>query len=135
MRIVIDTNILVSAAIADGNPEKVILFVAENNDFQWIVSDYILSEYKKVLNRKKLKLSEEQKHKWFNILDNLTVLIEVDLNIDFPRDRKDAPFVACAIIASADYLITGDQDFSDAQKLIETKITSVADFLKQMNIN
>jgi predicted nucleic acid-binding protein len=62
-------------------------------------------------------------------------LIEVDLTVDFPRDRKDAPFLACAIIASADYLITGDQDFSEAKKLMETKIISVYDFLKKMKIN
>lgn len=52
MRIVIDTNVLISAVVAGGNTERVILFVAENEDFQWIVSDYILGEYKRVLRRK-----------------------------------------------------------------------------------
>lgn len=54
MRIVIDTNVLISAVVAGGNTERVILFVAENEDFQWIVSDYILGEYKRVLRRKNL---------------------------------------------------------------------------------
>ena len=67
MRIVIDTNVLISAVVAGGNPEKLILFVAKNQDFQWIVSDYILGEYKRVLGRKKLKLSETQKQRWFNL--------------------------------------------------------------------
>ncbi len=46
MRVVIDTNILVSAAIADRNPEAVILFVGVNSEFEWVVSAEILSEYK-----------------------------------------------------------------------------------------
>ncbi|MGB5594817.1 MAG: PIN domain-containing protein [Crocosphaera sp.] len=54
MRIVIDPNVLISAVVAGGNTERVILFVAENEDFQWIVSDYILGEYKRVLRRKNL---------------------------------------------------------------------------------
>lgn len=44
MRVVIDTNILVSAAVADRNPETVILFVAVNPEFEWVVSPEILSE-------------------------------------------------------------------------------------------
>ena len=51
MRVIIDTNILISAAIADRNPEAVILFVAANPEFEWVVSPEILSEYKEVLSR------------------------------------------------------------------------------------
>ncbi|MDJ0729045.1 MAG: PIN domain-containing protein [Crocosphaera sp.] len=58
-----DTNVLVSAIIAGGNPEQVILFVAENDNIQWIVSEDILAEYKSVLGRKKLRLSEQKKQK------------------------------------------------------------------------
>jgi predicted nucleic acid-binding protein len=61
MRIVIDTNVLISAVVAGGNTERVILFVAENEDFQWIVSDYILGEYKRVLRRKNLSYLNKKK--------------------------------------------------------------------------
>jgi putative PIN family toxin of toxin-antitoxin system len=61
MKVVIDTNVVISAAIADRNPEKVILFIVSNPDFQWIVSPDILAEYREVLSRKRLKLSDEQK--------------------------------------------------------------------------
>jgi uncharacterized protein len=42
MKVIIDTNIVVSAAIADKNPEAVILFVIANSDFEWVVSADIL---------------------------------------------------------------------------------------------
>ncbi len=50
--------------------------------------------------------------------------------IDFPRDRKDAKFLACAISSGADYLITGDKDFEDVPDLGVTKIVTVSQFLE-----
>lgn len=37
MKVIIDTNIVVSAAIADKNPEAVILFVIANSGFEWVM--------------------------------------------------------------------------------------------------
>ena len=128
MRVIIDTNILISAAIADRNPEAVILFVAANPEFEWVVSPEILSEYKEVLSRRRLRLTQEQQERWFNLLDEVVVLIEVNVDIDFPRDRKDAKFLACAMVAEADFLITGDRDFSEVQALGNTTIISVSLF-------
>lgn len=122
MRVVIDTNVLVSAAVTGRNPEVVILFIIAN--FEWVVSAEILTEYKEVLSRSRLKLAEEQRERWFNILNTATTLIEVNVEIDFPRDRKDAKFLACAMAAEADFLITGDRDFIEAQ-IPNTAIVSV----------
>ncbi|MGB7088420.1 MAG: putative toxin-antitoxin system toxin component, PIN family [Phormidesmis sp.] len=128
MRVVIDTNVLISAALRDRNPEVVILFVLEREDFQWIVSSEILKEYKDVLSRKRLKLPEAIQQRWFYLIDNLTTVIAVNQTLDFPRDQKDAKFLTCAIAADAHFLITGDQDFSEAQRLVDTTILSVSTF-------
>jgi uncharacterized protein len=53
MKVVIDTSVVVSAALKDRGPEAVILFVAGQSDFEWIVSADILEEYKAVLGRPK----------------------------------------------------------------------------------
>lgn len=128
MRIVIDTNVLVSAAVTGRNPEAVILFIVESLDCEWVVSAEILREYKDVLSRSRLRLTESQKERWFNILDRATILIEVNVEVDFPRDRKDAKFLACAVAGEADFLITGDRDFTEAENLINTTIISVSLF-------
>jgi predicted nucleic acid-binding protein len=60
----------------------------------------------------------------------LIVIVETDLAVDFPRDRKDAPFLACALTSDADYFITGDRDFNEAQKLLKTTILSVSQFIR-----
>ena len=125
MKVIIDTSIVVSAAIANKNPEAVILFVVANSDFEWVVSAEILAEYKEVLKRPRLKLTEAQHQRWVYLIDSVTTLIDVDVEVDFPRDRKDAKFLACAIAAEADFLITGDTDFNEAQTLLNTTIISL----------
>jgi uncharacterized protein len=128
MKVVIDTNVLVSAVLKNRDPEAIIMFVAGRNDMEWIVSPEILTEYREVLSRPKFGLSVAILQNWFDMLDVLTVLCDVDLDLDFPRDRKDAIFLACAITVDADYLITGDKDFSQAQKLLNTTVLSVLQF-------
>jgi putative PIN family toxin of toxin-antitoxin system len=130
MKVVIDTNILVSAAIRDGIPEIVIQFIVDHPEFEWIASQEIMTEYTEVLQRRKLKLSAEVQQEWIDLLQTVTRLIEVNIEVDFPRDRKDAKFLACAIAANIDFLITGDQDFEDVQILENTTILSVRDFKK-----
>ncbi len=132
MKVVIDTNVLVSAILKDRDPETVILFVAERNDIEWIVSPEIMTEYRQVLCRPKFGLPQNILDAWFSLLDRFTVIWPVDLVIDFPRDQKDALFLSCAIAAGADYFITGDRDFSQAQKLLSTTIISVSLFKKHV---
>lgn len=130
MKVVIDTNVLVSAVLKDRDPEAVVQFVAGRADIEWIVSPGILAEYRDVLSRPKFGLPEDIQQSWFEMIDALTVPCDVGLEIDFPRDRKDAKFLSRAIAASADYFITGDRDFTGAQKLLSTKILSVSQFKK-----
>ncbi len=126
--VIIDTNILVSAVLRGREPRAVIQFIVENPEFKWIVSAEILAEYKEVLSRKKFKLTSEVKAEWFEIIDTFPTIIDVNVEIDFPRDRKDAKFLACAVAADADFLITGDLDFTEAQTLVKTNIISVSLF-------
>ncbi len=135
MKVIIDTNILVSAALKDRQPEDVVLEVACNQDYQWIVSTEIFSEYEEVLNRRRLNINVERRERFLSLVKNLTILIEVDVSLDFPRDRKDAKFLACAVASQADYLITGDKDFSEAQKLINSQIVSVSKFVELIEAN
>lgn len=130
IRVVIDTNVLISAILRDKDPETVILYVASQPDFEWIVSPEIVAEYKDVLSRKKFGLPEPLQAQWFQVIDDLTTLLAEKIELDFPRDQKDAKFLACAISGEANYLITGDKDFVEARKMLNTTIMSVALFRK-----
>ena len=57
MKVVVDTNVLVSAIIKDKIPEKIILFIVKHPDIEWLVTDKIIHEYKTVLARPKFDLN------------------------------------------------------------------------------
>jgi len=135
LKIIIDTNVLISAALKGRKPREAILKILANPKFEWVVSPAILDEYRGVLSRPKLKLSESEKEEWFEILDLATIVIEANLEIDFPRDRKDAKFLACAVAVDADYLLTGDRDFEDVKELGKTQIVSVSLFLELIQVD
>ena len=129
MKVLIDTNVHISAVWRDRKPEEVILWVIAHPDCQWIVSLEIMQEYTEVLHRKKFSFSAETLDKWETILKRDTHLKTATAEIDFPRDQKDAKFLACALSNNADFFITGDGDFKEARKIINTTIISVSMFI------
>jgi putative PIN family toxin of toxin-antitoxin system len=69
MKVVIDTNVLISAVLRDRDPELVIQFIVDRAEFEWTVSQEILAEYKEVLSRRKFRLTQELRERWFELLD------------------------------------------------------------------
>ena len=128
MKIIIDTNVIISAILKGRSPRQVIQFIIDSDDCDWLVSLEILSEYREVLSRPKFKLSEVIIKEWFDIFETATQLVKVDLSVDFPRDRKDAKFLACAMVSKADFLVTGDRDFEEVKDLGYTRIIMVSQF-------
>ena len=88
MKIIIDTNILISAILKDRIPEKVLIWIIENPFMNWIASYEIMTEYKEVLKRPKFHLSQEIIEHWYSLFDKTVNLFEVSGFVDFPRDRK-----------------------------------------------
>jgi putative PIN family toxin of toxin-antitoxin system len=132
MRVVIDTNVLVSAVWRDKKPEAVISWVCGQPGWQWIVSKAITKEYKEVLRRRKFSFSPDVLREWEEVINENAVEVEVDESIHFLRDQKDAKFLACALSCEADYLVTGDGDFDEAHKMVNTTIISVSTFKRLM---
>jgi putative PIN family toxin of toxin-antitoxin system len=128
MRAVIDTNVLVSAALKDKDPQVIIEWVVAHPDWLWLVTPEILTEYTSVLSRPKFGLSKALLDRWIGMLDAATTAVIVDAPVQFPRDQKDAKFLVCALAGQADYLITGDRDFTEARRLLTTTIISVSQF-------
>jgi len=128
MKVVIDTNIVVSAVLKDRDPEAIIRFVIGHGQYEWIASRDILAEYNEVLRRPKFRLPNTLLQEWSDLFETVITLVDVSVAVDFPRDQKDAKFLACAIATEADYIITGDRDFTEAYKLLTTTVCSVTQF-------
>jgi uncharacterized protein len=128
VKVVVDTNIVVSAALKDREPEAVIRFIVSHPQYEWIASRDILAEYIEVLRRPKFRLPATLLQEWSDLFETFIILVDVTVAVDFPRDQKDAKFLACAITAEADYMLTGDRDFTEAYKLLTTTVCSVTQF-------
>jgi putative PIN family toxin of toxin-antitoxin system len=125
MKVVIDTNVLVSAVITAGRARKIILFVVDHPDIDWVVTDAILTEYAEVLARPKFKLTASILSKWSELVQSSTTHISATRSVELPRDPTDAKFLSCAASCSADFLITGDKDMAVALRIENTTILSV----------
>lgn len=110
MKVIVDTNVFISAVWRDRTPEAVIIWICSQADWQWVVSKEIKKEYKEVLRRKKFSFPPSVIKEWEEVIDENTTEVQVGEQINFPRDQKDAKFLACALSCEADYLITGDKD-------------------------
>ena len=131
MRVVVDTNVVVSAILRDRNPEKAILQLVENPDCEWLASEEILAEYREVLRRPRFGLSPEILARWEERFRAAIALWPVTVPVDFPRDPKDAKFIACVLAAQADFLLTGDRDFEEAKTFPNVKMISVSRFVAE----
>ncbi|MDH4078605.1 MAG: putative toxin-antitoxin system toxin component, PIN family [Nitrospira sp.] len=128
MKVVIDTNVVVSAAFKNKDPEAVLRAVVAQPEWEWVVSAEILDEYREVLARPKFGLPPLLLRQWIAFLETVTVLVEVPDGLAYQPDPTDAKFLACALAAQADWLVTGDRDFTQARKLLTTTILSVSQF-------
>jgi len=128
MKVLVDTNVVLSAALRNRLPERVILHIGTREEWIWLTTPEILSEYLNVLARPKFALPPDVLKLWSDVVQGRTICVTTPPALDFARDPKDAPFLAAALATSADYLITGDADLFHAQPSLQTRVISVVDF-------
>src|SRR5687768_16462770 len=135
MKLVIDTNVFVSAVLRGGLPARVLESVIVHDDWQWTVTSDLLAEYERVVLRAHLAIPIDAQEEWLRLTRQDAIQIDVPLpSVEFPRDRKDIHVLQAAIIGEADYLITGDKDFGEAKKLVASKVVTVAEFARLFHI-
>lgn len=112
LRVVLDTNVLVSYLLTQGKTITRIIDYWENGDIDVIVSPAIVAELVEVVQRPRLK-----QHMTIDprvILDLiLSDAVQPRGDLAFPgasRDPKDDKFLACAVEGKADYVVSGDAD-------------------------
>jgi putative PIN family toxin of toxin-antitoxin system len=114
MRVVVDTNVVISALLSPSGGPAQVLRLWEAESFELVASEEILAEYARVLNYPKiadrLKLTEESAQELINALRRLAILVEpaesLRIVADDPDDDK---FLACALAAGAEYVVSGDE--------------------------
>ncbi|MEB3310356.1 MAG: putative toxin-antitoxin system toxin component, PIN family [Snowella sp.] len=111
LRLVFDTNVLISGLLSDNSvPQKIFDYAQANAIF--LISQETFQELAEVLTRSKFDryITLEKRSKFLNLLSIKSEMIEITTKINLCRDPKDNKFLELAVNGKADYLITGDQD-------------------------
>ena len=108
MRVVQDTNVIISALNFPGN-ERLVLELALRGRFELFLSLSILDEVAGVLVRK-FGWEQERTARAISVLRNAAIVIEPPrLPEVIEGGHPDNRILECAVAAAADYLVTGDR--------------------------
>jgi putative PIN family toxin of toxin-antitoxin system len=130
MNLLVDTNVVISALIRDGIPRRVVNEVVARDNWFWIVTEEIETEYYAVLARPRFKIPSAIQQDFRAFIEAVTIRVSPVTPPPFPRDPKDERFIAAALASDADYLITGDKDLLEEQPLPSTQIVRPAEFAR-----
>ena len=108
MRVVLDTNVIISGLNFPGN-ERLVLELALRGRFDLCLSPFILDEVAGVLTHK-FGWSEERSSQAVRTLQEAAIIIEPQQRPPVIQDSQaDNRVLECAAQAPADYLVTGDR--------------------------
>jgi uncharacterized protein len=128
LRLVIDTNVLVSAALKPESLQRTTLILAITKPARLYLSQSILEEYEDVLSRPELHIRRGLRLRLLQLIRNNGHLVKPSRRLDVCSDPDDNVFLECADKAGADYLITGNsRHFPQFWK--KTKIITSREFV------
>ncbi|MGB1287019.1 MAG: putative toxin-antitoxin system toxin component, PIN family [Aggregatilineales bacterium] len=133
IRVVLDTNIIISGSLWRGTPSDVLQTIYRD-DVQAIVSEDMLDELKDVLHRKKFQkpLARATKTPDETIAEYLSACEIVEpaiINPVIEDDPDDDVVLACAVGGAADYIVSGDPHLLQLKSYQRISLVDVHKFL------
>ncbi len=139
LRLVVDTNIIVSGLITTATPPAQILDAVQNKKVVLLVSDEVIVEYLRVLEysriRKYKKITDEVIRNLTSLFVEETKRIEVLSTIKKSKDPDDDKFLSLAVEGKADFLITGDKaDLLSLKKIEHIPIITARQAVEKLKL-
>lgn len=128
LRLVVDTNIIVSAAIKPEGLQRTVLLLAITKPARLYVSAAIFAEYGDVLSRRELRIRRGLRQQLLQLIRKRAHWVVPTRRLQVASDPGDNIFLECADAARADYLLTGNaRHFPKFWK--QTKIITSCEFV------
>ena len=135
MKLVLDTNIFISAFYWGGNPQRLINRIIEGLD-ELYISNEILSEIISVMNRPKFKTQPEIIDNYIKTIEKIGKKVFVSGKLKgICRDKDDDNKIECGTLCKADYIITGDDDLLVLNKYQQMGIITVKDYFDIIDLH
>lgn len=135
IRIVLDTNLFVSALLKpDSNPDRIINLVREEKVLL-LISDDICNEIMRVLFypkiRKRLATSDEELQNFVKLLRTVAIVtIGTTTLPPLAADPDDTKYLICAVEGRADYIVSGDHHLTDLVIYQGIRVVTPAEFIE-----
>lgn len=128
LRLVVDTNIVVSAALKPDGLQRTVFLLAITKPSLLYVSSAIVEEYRAVLSRAELQIRKGLRQQLLQLIKEKAHSVTPVRRLQVASDPDDNIFLECVDAARADYLITGNtRHFPRYWK--KTKIITSREFL------
>ena len=128
-RVVIDTNVLVSAIVWGGKPRELVIKLFEKHTV--ILSSQMLTELSDVISRDKFRVKTFQVKRFLEDLKNKSTIINCTAFFNvIAEDPDDNNVLDTAYGGKAEFIITGDKHLLALGKFKRTKIVTVNDMLE-----
>jgi len=131
IKVVLDTNILVSALFWNGNPH--ILFErCCKRDMQSVTSIEILRELHEVLSDSgNFEITSEEIDNFIDVVMETSIVVKPDVKVDVIKDDPtDNKILECAVAGRAKHIVSGDGHLLDLGRCEGIKIMTASEFLK-----
>ena len=129
MKILIDTNILISALFFGKFPKEFLNEVLDEN-FEICINDKIFFEYEKTIARKIAKKKILDKVLYERFLEEVKFFESIS-DLKICRDPDDDKFLNCAIDAKAIYIVSGDNDLLTIKNFAGIEIVTAREFYEK----
>lgn len=132
-RIVVDTNVAISAAILRNSISNKAFSLALK-DFQLVSSESTLAELIEIIYRPKLNkyLSDEARLEFLTLVAQASEVVHVTSVITDCVDPKDNQFLSLAVDAGAGIILSGDPHLTDMNPYRKITIVGPKDFVEQL---
>jgi putative PIN family toxin of toxin-antitoxin system len=135
VRIVVDTNVIVSAFLWGGTPRR-ILDAVEEQRIELFTSRALIAELEDVLSREKFAAQLRRTRFTSAFLlarytQLATLLTPVEITVAELRDPDDAHVLACALTARAEAIVSGDADLHALGSYQGITVLSPADCVRR----
>lgn len=130
MKVVLDTNLLVSGIFWGGTPLQV-LERWRLGKIHVLATESILEEYLRVIENISVKVRRPDLFlAWSALLPMRLDLILVKKSFRLCRDPDDNKFIDCAVAGKAEYIVSGDDDLLSLKKVMQIDIVTARKFLQ-----
>ena len=131
MRIVVDTNVLVSGILFGGRPAELIRFVLMHA-VSAVATQEIIEEYQSTLDYLLEKYGGRKVSIPLDIICSAMEIIPVQSRVKVCRDPDDDKFISCAVDGGCVFIVSGDKDLLSLERYADVEILTVAQFLDRL---